>query len=229
MRLRPAPLLFVSLLALPAARSSLAAQPQQQAPGATQPAPATATYRNDDLHLTYAYPSGYMDASALVGTALQASLSDDPATSAAAAAHCITLPFSRMQAGPGPGEIAIVALARADSACLKQKFTAKSLAESTAQEARSLSAAGAKSTFGPHVPYTVAGHPADLLQGTFTLPAGHPMHALITCVLDQPDIVCWQFLSTSADRLRTLVTNPVSFDNQAPAALVPTQLLPETK
>lgn len=220
MRLCSASLLSVCLLTLSTAVSPSAnAQSSPQVP----PPSATATYRNNDLHLTYAYPPTYVDASAVLGPALQASLGDDPALSGTA--HCLSLPFSRMQAGPGPGQIAIVALARADAACLKKKYTAKSLAESTEQEAKSLSTTGAKTDFGPHTAYVVANHPADLLQGTFTLPAGQPMHALVTCLLDAPDIVCWQFLSTSPESLRSMAAFPVTFDNNAPAPLVPANLV----
>ncbi len=178
------------------------------------------SYRNDALHLTYSYPGNYADATAVIGPAMEASLSGDPA--AAAAAHCITVPFSRMDTAAGPGQIGIVLLAHADSTCLKKKFNPKSLAEFTQGEAQGLNAAGAKTAFDQPISFELAGRPAASLQGTFSLPAGQPMFAQVTCVLTQPDVVCWQFLANSAERLKTLTAFPVTFDGSTPTALTPT-------
>lgn len=213
MRLFPASLLLLPLLSA-AAQTTPSTKPD---PGAGASSASMATYRNDDLHLSYSYPSSYADASAVVGPAFQASLSGDPTS--ASAARCITLPFSRMETGTG--QVGILLLIRADAGCLKKKFTAKSLAEFTQGEAQGLAAAGAKTTFGQPQSFEIASHPAALLQGTFTLPAGQPMQALVVCVLDQPDIVCWQFLATSADHIRTMSAFPVTFDNSPATPLVP--------
>lgn len=220
MRLSMAPLLLVSLLSAPAQTAGSGAT----SGAAPASAAATAVYRNDALHLSYTYPATFTDAAAVVGPALQASLSDDPTS--ADAARCVTLPFSRMQTGTTPGQISIVILVHADAACLKKKFNAKSLAEFTEGEAQGLTAAGAKTTFGQPIAYQVATRPAALLRGTFTLPAGQPMHAVVSCVLDQPDVVCWQFLASSAESLHSMIAFPVTFDNAPATPLVPASLLP---
>ncbi len=215
MRLFPALLLLVPLL------SAAAQTPSNPKPSPGDAHAAMATYRNDDLHLTYSYPSSYVDASAVVGPAFQASLSDDPTS--VSAARCVTVPFSRMETGTG--QVGVLLLIHAEAACLKKKFNAKSLAEFTQGEAQGLAASGAKTTFGQPINFDLATHPAALLQGTFSLPAGQPMQALVVCALDQPDIVCWQFLSTSADHLKTMSTFPVTFDNTPATPLVPANLL----
>ena len=202
---------------------------QQGPPRAAAPSPANATnatmsaYHNDDLHLTYTYPSTYTDASSVVGPAFEASVSGDPAS--AAEARCISLPFSRMETGTG--QIGILLLVRADAGCLKKKFNAKSLAEFTQGEARGLAASGAQTTFGDPVNFEIDSRPAALLRGTFTLPAGKPMHAMVVCVLDQPDVACWQFLASTADRLSTMSSFPVSFGTGPAAPLVPANLIPQ--
>ncbi len=212
MRFITAPLLLLPFLQATA----------QASPAGARPTPASAAmtnYRNDALHLTYSYPGNYADATAVIGPAMEASLGGDPAS--AAVAHCITVPFSRMDTGAGAGQIGVVLLAHADSACLKKKFNPKSLADFTQGEAQGLSAAGAKTTFGQPISFELAGRPAASLQGTFTLPAGQPMFAQVTCVLTQPDVVCWQFLANSAERLKTLTAFPVTFDGSTPTPLAP--------
>ncbi len=214
MRLSPAPFLFASLL-LPAA-----AQNPTPPPAATD-VPATTTYRDDVLHLTYTYPTSYTDASAMVTPAFQASLSGDPAQASQAA--CLSLPLSRMNVGDGA--MGMLILVHANAACLKKKFNARSVIEATQDEARGLTASGAKVNFGQPVTYDVATHPAALLLGSFTLPTGQTMQAMISCVLDQPDIACWQFLATTPDRLRTMSAFPVAFGPTPATPLVPRDIL----
>lgn len=217
MRLFPAPLLLLTLL-------SSAAQTTAPAP-ASQHAPAAPTgmseYHNDVLRLSYSYPSNYLDATSMVAPAFEASVSQDPA--AATAAKCISLPFSRM--APANAGMGILMLIRADSSCLKKKFTASSVAELAQGEAQGLSAAGAKTNFGKPVTFQVASRPAALLQGSFTLPTGQSMQAMVVCVLDQPDIACWQFLSNTAPALSNMSTFPVTFDGSPATPLVPAAVL----
>lgn len=215
MRLPLASLLLLTLL--PAAAQS------PTPPVATAPPTAgnMATYHNDNLRLTYSYPASYTDAAAVVGPAFQASLSGDPAAMAQAA--CISLPLSRMEAASG--HMGLVVLVRADAACFKKKFNAKSVTEAAQDEAHSLAASGAKTNFGQPVTFNVASHPATLVLGSFTLPAGAAMQALVVCVLDQPDIACWQFLATDTNQIRTMSAFPVAFDGAAPTPLVPADVL----
>lgn len=180
-----------------------------------------ATYHNDTLRLSYSYPANYADASSMVGPAFEASMSNDPA--AVTAARCISLPFSRMSADGG--QMAMVVLVRADSGCLKKKFNAGSLGEFTQGEARGLAASGAKTSFGQPVSFEVGTRPAELIRGSFTLPTGQTMDAMVVCVLDQPDVVCWQFLSSSADALKTMSAFPVSFEGGPSAPLVPSTVV----
>jgi hypothetical protein len=196
--------------------------PATSAPPASAAQPsALANYHSDTLHLTYSYPASYTDATAMVGPAMQASLSGDPA--AAAQAACISIPLSRMDTSNGA--MGMVILVRADAACFKKKFNAKSVTEAAQDEVRSIAASGAKTSFGQPVSYTVANHPAALLVGSFALPTGQTMQAMISCVLDQPDIACWQFLATNTDRLRTMSTFPVTFDNNPATPLIPNEVL----
>ena len=212
-------LLSASLLAallLPAAA---------QTPATPRPAAAhgtgTTTYRDDALHLTYTYPSTYTDASAMVVPAFQASQSGDPASAAQAA--CLSLPLSRVNTDGK--DMAMLVLIHADGTCLKKKYTAKSVIEAAQDEAHGLAASGAKTSFGQPVAYTVATHPAALLLGSFVLPTGQTMQAMIACVLDQPDIACWQFLATTTGRLRTMSTFPIAFDNTPATPLIPAEIL----
>lgn len=177
------------------------------------------TYHNDTLHLSYAYPSDYIDATQMVGPAFQASMGGADE----AAVRCISLPFSRMQAGTG--NIGMLMLVRADAGCLKKKFTDKSVSEIAQGEAQGLAASGAKTNFGKPVTFQVANRPAAMLQGSFTLPTGQGMQAMVVCVLDEPDMACWQFLSNSTQGLSKMASFPVTFDGASPTPLVPSDVL----
>lgn len=194
------------------------ASPATAAPtAALNVTPATQTYHNDTLHVTYSYPAVYTDASAVVGAAFQASLGEMP-LGGKDATHCITLPFSVMSTAGG--QLSIVLLVRADAGCLKRTFTAEQLPEFTQGEVQGLSASGAKPQFGEPVSFTVAGHPAQQLKGSFALPTGESMHAMVTCVLLKPDVACWQFLGSSDESLRTMSGFPVVFDGGTAASFL---------
>ena len=183
-----------------------------------------ATYRSDVLHLSYRYPANYTDASEMVGPAFQASMSHED-TGGKDASRCLTLPFSAMDASGG---LAVVILVRADAGCLKKNFTAAQLPEFAQGEVQGLSASGARTQFGQPVAFSTAGHPAELLRGTFELPTGQMLHAMVACVLLKPDVACWQFLGSSEERLNTMGAFPVSFDGAAAAPLVPAGIAPAT-
>ncbi len=179
-------------------------------------------YRNEVLHLSYSVPSNYTDASALVGPAFQASVGQN--ASVGTASNCVTLPFSRMASEKA--QISFVLLVRADATCLKKKFTAQSVTDLAQGEAQGIAASGAKSQFGQPVPFELAKRPASLMQGSFTLPTGQLMQSLVVCVLDQPDIACWQFLSNTTAGLATMREFPVTFDGSAATPLVPASVVP---
>ncbi len=180
------------------------------------------SYRNDTLRLSYSYPSAYVDAAPIVGPAFQASMSHN--TTAVDVTKCISLPFSRM--GSGQGQIGVLLLVRADASCMKKKFNAQSVTELTEGEAKGIAASGAQSSFGQPVNFEVAKRPASLLQGSFTLPTGQAMQSMVVCVLDQPDIACFQFLSNTTAGLGTLSSFPVTFDGSPSTPLVPANVIP---
>ena len=179
---------------------------------------ALQAFHSDVLHLTYQYPTSFVDAGPLVGAAFQASLSSNPAT-AGDAGRCITLPFSRMRTREGGLEL--VLLVRVEAACLKKNFTADSLPELTRGEAQGLAAAGAKTSFGDPVRFETGGQPASMAEGMFTLPTGQALYGRIVCVLRKPDVACWQFLSKAAASLGEMGKFPVAFDGGAMVPLVP--------
>lgn len=181
-----------------------------------------ATYHSDTLHLTYNYPSSYKDASSTVGPALEASMTGQD-TGAKDVLRCVTLPFSAMDSSGG--QFAMVLLVRADAACMKRNLTPAQLPEFTRGEVQGLTASGAHTQFGEPVSFTLQGHAAQLLQGTFELPTSQPMHALVVCTLLKPDIACWQFLSNSEQNLRTMTSFPVTLEGGQPSPLVPADLL----
>ena len=201
--------------------SAMAQTAGSPANGSTAPATTsgagTNTYRNDALHLAYTYPATYLDASGTVGPAFQASVANVTGEGADIT-RCVTLPFSAMSSSNG---LSIVLLVRADAACTKKTFTAAQLPEFTRGEVQGLSASGAKPQFGDPVSFTTGGHQAQLLQGSFTLPTGQAMRAMVTCVLLKPDIACFQFLASSDANLRTMGAFPVSFDGAPAQPLVP--------
>lgn len=173
------------------------------------------SYHNDALRLDYAYPKTYIDATAIVAPAFEASINGNAAV--ASTAKCITLPFSRMAADGGQANIII--LLRAEAACLKKKFNAQSVAELAAGEAQGIAASGAKTNFGKAVNFEIDHHPASRLQGSFTLPTGQTMQSMVVCALDEPDIVCWQFLSSTTAGLATMSGFPVTFAGGQPTSL----------
>ena len=181
--------------------------------------PGMTAVRNDALRLSYRVPANFVDATALVGPALQASLSGSALEGDAA--RCISLPLARMAAGGAQGGLAMVLLVRADGVCFKKRFDAKSVAELTEGEVKGVTASGAKAQFGEVRSFTVAGRPASALDGSFALPTGQRMQARVVCVLDQPDIACWQFLAGSTAEVSTLSGFPVSFDGSASTPLTP--------
>lgn len=181
-----------------------------------------ATYRNDALHLAYSYPSTYTDASALVNTALQVGMGHEEGN-AKDLSRCVTVPFSAMQTGASG--LGLVLIGHADAACMKRKFTAEQLPELTQSEVGELTAAGAHPEFGQPTPFTTQGHAAELLRGSFALPTGQRLRALVACVLLKPDVVCWQFLGSSEERVNAMTAFPVSLDGAQPQPLVPAGLV----
>ncbi len=204
----------------PAQPPNAPTQPQDAQAGtgaaATSPHPALKVYSNDALHLRYSYPASFTDASAVVSAAFRASV--DANAGGKAVADCMTLPFSAMSTAGG--QLSIVLLVRADAGCLKRSFTPGQLPEFTQGEVRGLSASGAKPQFGEAVDFTVGGHAAEQMQGSFALPTGDSMHAMVTCVLLKPDVACWQFLGNNEESLRTMSEFPVAFGEGAPVTLV---------
>ncbi len=180
------------------------------------------SYRNDTLRLDYSYPSNYVDASPIVGPAFEASVGHN--TAAAEATKCISLPFSRM--GSGTGQVGVLLLVRADASCMKKKFNAQSVTDLTEGEAKGIAASGGHANFGKAVNFELAKRPASLLQGSFTLPTGQAMQSLVVCVLDPPDIACFQFLSNTTAGLSTMSSFPVTFEGSPATPLVPANLLP---
>ncbi len=199
------------------ASSSLGAGSATVGPATDAPSPLK-TYSNDTLHLRYSYPASFTDAGVLVSAAFKASVEETPSVGKDAA-HCITLPFSVMNTAGG--QLSIVLLVRADAACLKRTFTPAQLHEFTQGEVQGLSASGAKPQFSEPVNFTVSGHAAEQMYGSFALPTGDSMRAMVTCVLVKPDVACWQFLGKDEESLRRMSAFPVTFDNGAPATLTP--------
>lgn len=180
------------------------------------------TYHNDTLHLSYSYPASYTDASSIVGTAIQAGINyEDEAGKNMS--HCLTVPFSAMNSSGGV--FSFVLLGRADAGCMKKSFTAGQLSEFTKSEVQELTASGAHPEFGQPSPFTTGGHAAELMRGTFALPTGQRLHAMVACVLLKPDVACWQFLSSSDDKLNVMSAFPVSLDGGAAVPLVPAAAL----
>lgn len=177
------------------------------------------TYHNDTLHLSYTYPSTYTDASSTVGPALEASVGQG-SFGGNNALRCVTLPFSVIDSAGG--QFSLVILVRADASCMKKKsFNASELAEFTHGEIQGLTASGAHTQFDQPVSFTSQGHPAQLLHGTFELPTGQMLHALVVCMLLKPDVACWQFLSSSEQGLHTMSAFPVALEGNQPQPLVP--------
>ncbi len=191
--------------------------------GVVSPAGGSAldTYRNDALRLSYSYPANFVDASSMVGPAFEATVGKDPA--AEPMAKCLSLPFSRMASGTG--KLSLLLLVRADAGCLKRKFTAKSVTELAQGEALGLAAAGAKTNFSSPLQFQVATRPAALVRGSFKLPTGQNLQVMVVCVLDEPDIACWQFLADTSTELGTLSALPVTFQGTQPQPLVPSSVL----
>ena len=213
---------FLSAIAL-VLSATQAASSAQSAP-ATQALTATTTYRNETLHVSYTYPASYKDASAVVGPAFQASLnqaSDTGGRKVNDATRCVTLPFSAMDNSSG---LAIVLLVRSDASCQKKTFTAAELPEFTRGEVQGLTASGARTQFGEPVAFTTEGHAAEWLRGSFQLPTGESLQAMVACVLTKPDVVCWQFLASSEANLRAMGAFPASLDGAAAAPVVPATL-----
>ncbi len=187
-----------------------------------------ATYRNDALHLNYSYPTSYTDASALVVPAFQATLGKAQAEAGAKndrnakdATRCVTLPFSVINSDNG---YAVVLLLRVDAGCLKKTFTAADLPTFTRGEIEGLAASGARTQFSEPTAFTTEGHAAEWLRGSFQLPTGQSLQAMVACVLEKPDVVCWQFLGSSEANLRTMAAFPMSLDGAAPMPVVPATL-----
>ena len=179
-------------------------------------------YHNDALHLSYSYPSTYTDASSLVGTALQAGLSHE-SNGSKDLNHCLSFPLSAMDTSSGG--LAVVLLGRADAACMKKTFTAAQLPEFTQDEVQGLMASGARPDFTQPVAFTTEGHAAELLRGSFALPTGQRLQTLVSCVLMKPDVVCWQFLAGSEEKLIQMTSFPVSLDGAPPSRLIPVAML----
>lgn len=228
MRVLPAlPFAFATLLQAAAQTAQTPAATNgggSTAPSAAAPSTASGamtTYHSDVLHLSYSYPSKYNDASAVVGPAFEASMNHAEG-SAADATRCITLPFSAMNIENG---LSIVLLLRSDAGCAKKTYTASDLPVFTQGEVQGLSASGGHPQFGEPVSLAVSGHPAQMLRGSFTLPTGQSMRAMVTCVLLKPDIACFQFLGSSDENLHTMAAFPVSLDGGPAVPLLSAEVI----
>ena len=210
-----------ALLVLSSSAQTASATAAPQTPAAhadVAPGSGMHTYQNDTLHLAYSYPAGFTDASAMVGPAFEASFGQET-PGKKDEMRCVTVPFSAMNnAG---GQLQLVLLARADAGCLKKKLTPEMLPAFTQGEVQGLVASGAHTQFGDPSAFTTQGHAAEMIRGSFTLPTGQALHAMVVCVLLKPDVGCWQFLGSTDASLSTMSAFPVSLDGAAPAPLVP--------
>jgi hypothetical protein len=214
---------FLPALALSALSLSGSAQtpPPASSGAAATPAAGMSTYHNDALHLSYIYPATYKDASSTVAPAFEATIGQNN-VGGKDALRCVTLPFSAMNSAAG--QFSLVLLVRADGGCMKKSFTAAQLPEFTRGEVQGLTASGAHTQFGEAVSFTTQGHPAQMIRGTFELPTGQQLHAMVVCVLLKPDAACWQFLASSEQGLTTMGAFPVSLDGAPPSPLLPATL-----
>ena len=177
------------------------------------------TFHDDALHFSYSYPAAYTDASGLVKAAFEASLSSE--TKAAGGkdlSHCLSLPFSAMSGSDG--QLALIALVEDTAACQGKSFTEADLPQLAEDEVQGLAASGGRPQFRKPTSFTFAGHPAEMIRGSFAMPSGQTLQLMAVCVLLEKDVACWQFVAGTEATLRTLGGFPVSLAQKPPAPLV---------
>jgi hypothetical protein len=182
------------------------------------PASATTIFHSDVLHFDYTYDSGFTAQPSVADEAVQSE--KDKATGVMKAAiSCVSLPLTAIDANNG---FRMIMILRMDSACMGQKTTATQLGPLvTSTLTQSLTRFGAPQV-SASADYAVAGHPAAAIAGSVKSDKyGATFYATASCLIQGADAVCWEFLASDCSKLPQLIANPVHFDGQSPAALIP--------
>jgi hypothetical protein len=75
---------------------------------------------------------------------------------------------------------------------------------------------------GTSADYQVTGHPASVISGSVKSEQyGQTFYGTSSCLIQGADAVCWEFMASDCSKLPALMANPVQFNGQLAAALIP--------
>jgi hypothetical protein len=195
---------------------------QVAAPGT---APPTVVYHSEVLNLDFAYPSSFSapkdgDGEA-AGEHRNASQKED--------AGCSSLPIAVMDMRT---EFNMIFVQRLSSGCLSSEITAANLVTVTSSVVNIQLKQFGKPTLGRTADYELAGHVANVVSGSVTVPHARGKNTIYdstSCVISGKNIACFQFLSNECSKVATLATSTVQFKDSAAVPAVPAQLSIECK
>jgi hypothetical protein len=193
----------------------LAAALSQSAPTPSSP---TTTFHSDILRLDYTYGSTFAAMPAIADQALQSE--KDKATGATkAAVSCISLPLTATDSSNG---FRMIIIMRMDGVCLGHLPSTSELGSlTTSALTQSLKRFG-DPQMGTSADYQVTGHPASVISGSVKSEQyGQTFYGTSSCLIQGADAVCWEFMASDCSKLPALMANPVQFNGQLAAALIP--------
>lgn len=193
-------------------------------PQTTPPAATTSTtYHSDVLHFDYTYSSSFTTVTSAADEALKTE-KDKSTGVAKAAIDCITLPVTATDSSNG---FRMILIMRMDGACLGTTTPASKLgAVTNSALTQSLTRFG-DPQMGKPADYKLSGHPASTLSGSVKSEKyGLTFYGTASCLLQGNDVVCWEFLASDCSQLPELMANPIQFEGQPKAALIPQTFAP---
>jgi hypothetical protein len=185
--------------------------------------PATTNYHSDILRFDYTYSSSFTTETNAADEALKAE-KDKSTGVMKAAIDCITLPLTATDSSNG---FRMILIMRMDGACLGSTTPPSRLgAVTNSALTQSLKRFG-DPQMGAPADYQVIGHPASTLSGSVKSEKyGLIFYGTASCLLQGSDVVCWEFLASDCSQLPALMANPIQFEGQPKAALIPETFTP---
>ena len=200
----------VLFLACLSAMAAVLSAPAQSTP--------RAVYRNAALGFTFDYPGNFTDVSELY-----VNMFGPPRTAARSAetkfADCLAFLFVAEDANHNE-----IQIKRYDLSCMDEAMSDAVMEGGISHFIESLQAVFTGSTFSAHDSYELGGHRALLAKGTLPGTDGD-LSVVMSCVAMGTNLVCWQITGKPNDLVNSLASNPVGFDGESSAALVPYSLI----
>jgi hypothetical protein len=183
--------------------------------------PDTVTYHDDARHFTFTYPGSFVDAQQRT-TDILAKKTDDAQGREKTIIECMRTSLTGDELTDSGHSTILIFNVNAE--CQNLKISSSVLSDFAKGVAKGVAKTAKKSTLSNPVMYSLAGHDAVLMRATLTTAAGLDASIVDACAIVSGDILCWQFFSTSPERLSQMVNSQVAFNGQLAVPVVPPEL-----